>query len=380
MFFGMLSKLAMVGKNKSTPTKVEYAPALLNSNDRQIRTIKPGDKVIWGYWHSGRSSMPGYCEFCVRTWEARNPGWKVIILDEASLSTYVQPEDLPSTFGSLKVQHQSDIVRLAVLIRFGGVYLDVSTFCLQGFDEIFSAGVQKGGPSLLLTGPTDGTFHSDPYTRFPNNALIVARKPGDPILQEWRRRILAYSEHPCANVAEMETHPAFHRVCHLFRDRGLGVLQPSVGYLAYLFLLMDILGYDEEWSRKVASGVGLLPTDAWTFDFFVLLDPPRDGTYTWNFTGFVRRLVRFLNVRWGDNAALADAIRERVAVVKSSSDGNVEMHKPAEWFVQSQRRTTLARLWRAASDPESGQPQASLKGLRMWPRGKQMGGRLTYHY
>eukprot|EP00964_Phaeocystis_antarctica_P081945 scaffold51320_cov69-Phaeocystis_antarctica.AAC.1 len=125
---------------KGTPATISHAPAVLSASggaDGGGDKVRPGDKVIWGYWHSGRAALPGFCEFCVRTWEARNPAWKVVVIDEASLGEYLEAADLPSTFGSLKVQHQSDIVRIAVLRRFGGVYLDVSTVCLQGLDDVF---------------------------------------------------------------------------------------------------------------------------------------------------------------------------------------------------------------------------------------------------
>lgn len=367
MFVRMLLKLAMVGKNKAAPANVQHAPAVLEHGARAQCDVRPGDKVMWGYWHSGRATMPGYCEFCVRTWLARNPGWKVVVLDEDMLSSYLDPSDLPSTFGSLKVQHRSDIVRVAVLRRFGGIYMDVSTFCLQGFERIFT---MRGGPNLLLSGPTDGAFTADAAAHFPNNALLIARRPGDPILGEWHRRVLAYAEHPCGTIDEMEKDPGFARVRPFLRDPGLGVLKPSVTYLAYLFLLMDLLAYDDAWTDRVASGVGLLPTGSWTFDFFVLLDAPADGVFAWHFAGFLRRIVGWLAVRWGDDEGRARAICQRVSVVKSSSDGNVEMHKPANWFVHPSRRSTLARVWRAAADPHSGQPQASLDGMQPWPRGR----------
>ena len=147
-FFGILNRLVSLGANKATPATISHAPAVLSASGGA--DVRPGDKVIWGYWHSGRAALPGFCEFCVRTWEARNPTWKVVIIDEASLGAYLEAADLPSTFGSLKVQHQSDIVRIAVLRRFGGVYLDVSTVCLQGLDDVFE--VRQGRPPFRPLG------------------------------------------------------------------------------------------------------------------------------------------------------------------------------------------------------------------------------------
>ena len=88
----------------------------------------------------------------------------------------------------------------------------------------------------------------------PNNPALIARTPGDPILAEWHRRVLRYVEAPCASVGEMEGQPAFARVRHLLRDEGLGVVKDSVCYMSILFLLFDLLAFDDEWATRVASG------------------------------------------------------------------------------------------------------------------------------
>ena len=88
----------------------------------------------------------------------------------------------------------------------------------------------------------------------PNNPALIARTPGDPVLAEWHRRVLLHVEAPCASVGEMEGHPAFARVRHLLRDEGLGVMKDSVCYMSILFLLFDLLAFDDEWATRVASG------------------------------------------------------------------------------------------------------------------------------
>jgi len=147
----MMNRLAKAGSNKKTPAKVETIerqPWTEPSED----AIPVGSKVLWGYWHTGRKNMPPFCELCVRTWEARHPNWTVVILSDSNYKTYVGPSDLPSTFESLKVQHRSDIIRFAVLKRFGGVYLDVSTVCMKSFDGIWD---NPGDAEVMLGLPYD---------------------------------------------------------------------------------------------------------------------------------------------------------------------------------------------------------------------------------
>lgn len=75
-------------------------------------------------------------------------------------------------------------------------------------------------------------------------------------------------------------------------------------------------------------------------------------------------------VRWGDDPAKAKAICESAMIIKSSSDANTELKMPAEWFKKTHPSTTLERVWKAAVDPASGQPQATLAGAIQVPRGK----------
>ena len=247
----------------------------------------------------------------------------------------------------------------------------------------------------------------------PNNPALIARTPGDPILAEWHRRVLRFVEAPCASVGEMEGHPAFARVRHLLRDEGLGVVKDSVCYMSILFLLFDLLAFDDEWAARVASGarargarpaplpplslppspsphsprssplahsparrgagVGVLPTRAWSFDFLVLLGPSADGRYHWDLCTFLGRFVGLAKVRWFDEPERAKAILASVALCKCSTDGFPEIDKPPDFFARPSMDTTLTRVWRAAADPAATTTQASLAGLLLgFPRGKKV--------
>ena len=247
----------------------------------------------------------------------------------------------------------------------------------------------------------------------PNNPALIARTPGDPVLAEWHRRVLLHVEAPCASVGEMEGHPAFARVRHLLRDEGLGVMKDSVCYMSILFLLFDLLAFDDEWAARVASGarargarpaplpplslppsppphsprscsplahsparrgagVGVLPTRAWSFDFLVLLGPSADGRYHWDLCTFLGRFVGLAKVRWFDEPERAKAILASVALCKCSTDGFPEIDKPPDFFARPSMDTTLTRVWRAAADPAAPTTQASLAELLPgFPRGKK---------
>lgn len=105
-------------------------------------------KIIWGYWDTGLEEMPFLAQHAVESWKVRNPNWRVIILDDSTYQQYVSVSDLPTTFFSLKVQHRSDFLRLAVLLRYGGIYMDASTLVFKGFDGIWDT---VSDDKLMLT-------------------------------------------------------------------------------------------------------------------------------------------------------------------------------------------------------------------------------------
>ena len=121
------------------------------------------------------------------------------------------------------------------------------------------------------------------------------------------------------------------------------------------------------------TGVGVLPTRAWTFDSLVLLAPPADGRYHWDLCTFLGRIVGYAKVRWFDEPERAKAILANVVLCKSSTDSFLELEKPPDFFARPSMDTTLTRVWRAAADPAAPTTQASLAGLLPgFPRGKKV--------
>ena len=71
--------------------------------------------VIWLLWFQGWKQAPPLAHECARSWIRLNPGWTVVLLDEANLSEHVDIL-LPSKRWSLLIRRYpaaaSDLVRL----------------------------------------------------------------------------------------------------------------------------------------------------------------------------------------------------------------------------------------------------------------------------
>ncbi|KAF9264009.1 hypothetical protein L218DRAFT_958828 [Marasmius fiardii PR-910] len=111
-------------------------PALTSPNLPEV-----GSKSIFAFWHSGISTLPPYLLRSVIAWYRRySPlGWTIYVLDRVegsplNVSRFIDttsPLIVPAAFinsqleGAYVGQHTSDLVRYPLLLKYGGVYLDV---------------------------------------------------------------------------------------------------------------------------------------------------------------------------------------------------------------------------------------------------------------
>lgn len=88
-------------------------------------------RKIWILWYQGLSEAPFIVRKCVDSWIRENPTWDIVILDSDCLSQYIRLDLPEKKVTSLCLAHQSDLVRLALLSKYGGVWADATTFCMK---------------------------------------------------------------------------------------------------------------------------------------------------------------------------------------------------------------------------------------------------------
>ena len=361
-FFKALQNLKTIKAKKRLPEQVVSKPITEPWPEPESPEVlfNNSTRIIWGYWDKGKDNLPGLCQLAVRSWRARHPHWHIVIISDENYKDYVSLSDLPSTFDSLIVQHRSDIIRLAVLLRYGGVYMDVSTVALKGFDYIWNS---TSPDDLLLT--TALTFSNG--VSMTNNALILAPGHDNPVLRELQHRVLAYSEAPVATRDEMLAHPAFRRVAPLFDEPGLGVLQEIIPYCSFLWIFTDLLYYDQALRPFIKENVRVLPGRRWTFDVFSLpilgktttYDPTKDPPVTtWAKYALLRSMWSRSLDRFFDDKERAERLIEQINVLKFSSAG-IDFHLPMKHYLELE--STMGRIYRAAVS-EGLTIQATLKG------------------
>jgi len=92
-------------------------------------------KTIWLMWLQGLDHAPHVVKECYSSWQTRNPGWRVVFLDETNVGQYVDLEAILAKQSHLEKPALSDIIRVKLLAEYGGVWVDATCFCQVPLDD-----------------------------------------------------------------------------------------------------------------------------------------------------------------------------------------------------------------------------------------------------
>jgi len=90
-------------------------------------------KKIWTFWNG---EIPNVVNKCINTWKKYNPEYKITLLNKENLSQYLPELDISNMKNIDSDARLSDIIRLNILAKEGGIWSDASIICLQPFDWI----------------------------------------------------------------------------------------------------------------------------------------------------------------------------------------------------------------------------------------------------
>jgi len=92
---------------------------------------------IWVLWLQGWQHAPALVSACLRTWVKHNPGWNVRAISQSSLHEVLDVATELSDVSEKAIPNEalSDVIRLALLRRHGGVWVDATAYCLAPLDS-----------------------------------------------------------------------------------------------------------------------------------------------------------------------------------------------------------------------------------------------------
>jgi hypothetical protein len=138
---------------------------------------------------SGLDNSPTLIKKCFDSWKKYNPSWEIIFLDETNLekyinwSTYFSKDKLEVIKKKNLPAHYSDIIRMILLSKYGGLWVDATTFCITPLDSWLPEYIHEGFFA----------YGSDKKTIFMMNWFIYS-EPNNYIIEQWSKKTIEYYE------------------------------------------------------------------------------------------------------------------------------------------------------------------------------------------
>ena len=139
-------------------------------------------KIIWSYWEQGFDHSIPLVKKCVHNWKRYNPGWDVRMLDKNTVYDYLDEDSFRISNINNFIQKKSDIIRLNLLEKYGGVWMDSTIFCCCDLSWIHAVQDHRNSTMVAYYIPRSTTNDAYPVIE----SWFIASIPNHPFIQKWR--------------------------------------------------------------------------------------------------------------------------------------------------------------------------------------------------
>jgi len=156
-------------------------------------------RTIWCLWLQGWANAPDLVKACAASWRRLNPDWELRLLSRHTLQVWLDPfpQIAGTPAGNLPIEALSDVLRIELLHRFGGIWVDSTVYCLRPLDGWLRHAMPSGFFAF-----------SRPMPDVMLSSWFLAAERGCYVVESWRRSVLAYWE----GRAERDHYFWFHRL------------------------------------------------------------------------------------------------------------------------------------------------------------------------
>jgi hypothetical protein len=133
-------------------------------------------KIIWMYWET--VELPRYIVKIVDRAKMQNPDHEVVVLSNSTLRSYLPEFEIT---GEMLIAHKADIIRLELLYKYGGIWLDCTTILNKSLEWVHS--LDKECEYDLI-----GYYRDLSTTDYSNPAIetwFLCARPLNAFLKEW---------------------------------------------------------------------------------------------------------------------------------------------------------------------------------------------------
>lgn len=152
--FTAIAEFVLLGKSRTSLEILRLAAqAKINQKlkKRYIKKLKQFDasyndnlphiqsKKVWVCWFQGMENAPDIVQICFESMKEHLTDREIILITSENMFDYVQfPNFVIHKWNQGKITHthMTDLLRLELLIRYGGLWLDSTVFCSRNINEI----------------------------------------------------------------------------------------------------------------------------------------------------------------------------------------------------------------------------------------------------
>ncbi len=134
---------------------------------------------VYTFWEP-REAIPYYLQLCMETWKKNLPNATIVVLDYKNIGELLDVRELGLNLfsGKLPLMLIADAIRVALLAKHGGVWLDLDTIVLSRDAEKYFLPDKKHRT----------VFFGDPKTKIPRICFINT-PPGAVCMNLWREYV-----------------------------------------------------------------------------------------------------------------------------------------------------------------------------------------------
>jgi hypothetical protein len=135
----------------------------------------------------GWDRAPNISQICARSWVQNNPDWQIVLLDRHSILEWIEIGDVLPGLETNYIS-TSDIYRLLLLSKFGGVWADATLFCNRPLDDWLDT------PFFVFDRPMQDRMIASWFIKADRDSFMVNRWLAETI-SYWKGRIRSTNQY-----------------------------------------------------------------------------------------------------------------------------------------------------------------------------------------
>jgi len=132
------------------------------------------ERNVFLYWIGKEYKFISILRNLIYLHSTNGVGYNVVLITHENINDYIN--NIPEYFYNLCPAHQADIIRVNVILEYGGIWIDSDTIVLESLDSLFD---------LLIN--NEGFFIKEDNIRICNG--VFGSKKGTNLMKEWKEKM-----------------------------------------------------------------------------------------------------------------------------------------------------------------------------------------------